>query len=314
MGLLKVAFYMAFCLTSCLATYGPDAHYRKDKERHEKVILDSPKIHLDNPRIHLDSAKILVNKPKVIEEGHGNYEEEGLYIEKGHSVHSGHGAPILINGGYGGYGGYGGTKVLNLGGPLLVASSPIYHHDGPILVRRPVIVAKELAPTQDHLEKIHYDRLTLGKGYISGGHGIGLGYGHGPILSGISLGGKGGYGEKAVVYGKGAPVHSLGSGLISFQAYQTPYLIGQPKAILTAGHGHIGGGHGYISGGHGLINGGHGLINGGHGLISGGHGLISGGHGHISGGHGHISGGHGHIGGGHGHIEEIHGGGGYKKY
>ncbi|KAF8774022.1 hypothetical protein HNY73_016624 [Argiope bruennichi] len=252
---------MAFCLTSCLATYGPDAHYRKDKERHEKVILDSPKIHLDNPRIHLDSAKILVNKPKVIEEGHGNYEEEGLYIEKGHSVHSGHGAPILINGGYGGYGGYGGTKVLNLGGPLLVASSPIYHHDGPILVRRPVIVAKELAPTQDHLEKIHYDRLTLGKGYISGGHGIGLGYGHGPILSGISLGGKGGYGEKAVVYAE-----DMDSSMEDMDSSMEDMDSSVEDMVL------------------------------------------------ISGGHGHISGGHGHIGGGHGHIEEIHGGGGYKKY
>ncbi|GIX87987.1 uncharacterized protein CDAR_437841 [Caerostris darwini] len=176
-------------------------------------------------------------------------------------------------------------------GPLLVAPAPIVH-EGPILVRRPVVVAKELAPTQDHLEKIHYDRITVGKGgYISNGHGIALGIGHGyghgishgyghgishgyghgishgiglshgPIYSAIPV--SKGISEKAVVYEKAAPIH--GHGLYSFQSYQHPYVISQPRAIISAGHGHISGGHAHISGGHG-------------------------------------------------HIADIHGGGGYKKY
>ncbi|GFV12741.1 uncharacterized protein TNCV_1367111 [Trichonephila clavipes] len=319
--LKQVATILVFCLTTCLATYESDSHHGggAHKSRH----IESAKIHLDSPKIHLDSPKILVNKPKIhVEDSHHLIEEEPIY----HGVHSSSAAvgPILINGGYGGYGG---AKVLNVAGPLLVAPSPIVHHDGPILIRRPVVVAKELAPTQDHLEKIHYDRITHGKGYLASSHGHGTilssGHGHGAILSAghghgaiistghghghghgaiissghghghgaiissghghghgtiissghghghggaIIAGGIGkGLGDGAILYEKAAPLHSLGHGLISFQAYRAPYLISQPRAI-------------------------------------------------ISGGHAHISGGHAHISGGHAHIGDIHGGGGYKKY
>ncbi|GFS71688.1 uncharacterized protein NPIL_267251 [Nephila pilipes] len=249
MGLLKIATVLAFCLTTCFATYGSEGHHGSGS--HKSHHIDSPKIHLDSPKIHLDSPKILVNKPKIhVEEDHHLIDDEPIY----HSVHSSSAAvaPILINGGYGGYGG---AKVLNVGGPLLVAPSPIVHHDGPILVRRPVLVAKELSPTQDHLEKIHYDRLTHGKGYISSGHGHGAilstGHGHGAVISA-------GHGHRAIISGG----HGHGAILSGGHGH---------GAILSNGHGHgtiLSNGHGHgaiLSNGHGhgtiISNGlGHGSI------------------------------------------------------
>lgn len=175
-----------------------------------------------------------------------------------------------------------------------MAPGPVVHHGGPILVRRPVAVHKELIPTQDHLENLHH--FNLGGlhhgGYISGGHALGHGigayhglahggfygaghahgaghaYGHGGYVQALPL--SKGHHEKGVVYER--PLTNLGHGLISFSAYHqpaTPVIVAQPRPVYG---GHIHGGHIHAGGlyGSGIafekdVHGIHGGIHGGHG-------------------------------------------------
>ncbi|XP_015920852.1 uncharacterized protein [Parasteatoda tepidariorum] len=247
-----------------------------------KIHLDSAKILLDRPSIHVknsaqahellgdDEPIILENdKPLYIRKSlHGFQPSASAILIEGNHGHGGygssHGGYGSSHGGYGsshgGYGsshggyssghghasGYSSAKIVRAPATIVAAAAPLIApapiaHDA-IFVRRPVHVAKELVPTQDHLEKAHFERVIVSGGYAHGhaGHPTGTVVHAVPISKAIQ--------EKTVVYER-APLHSAGHGIISYSAYHSPSPVAVgPAVIADAGHGY--GSHGYgLSGG-----------------------------------------------------------------
>jgi len=225
MGFLAVSAVFCLCVTSSLATYGPD-HKSRGSGSHGFTPIIRGKV--EEPRFHLDSPKIILNRPSFNVQGGGHgLEDESIYYGK--SLHGVHSAPAVASAPYILDGGYSTGKVLDISAPIQVINHSPIVHERPILIRRPVVVSKGLTTTQDHLERLHYAHSG---GY--GGHGLGD-YAAIPVS-------KGSIHERTIVYGGGLG-HGYGHGVAlgghgDVSGYSSPIIVEQPKAYI--GHADIG--------------------------------------------------------------------------